>query len=72
MIHLSEHHSDATPGPGVRVRAPDVKALLAELHARPVSFYRPAIEDQSLGARKIILQDPSGNRVVSCEPADPA
>lgn len=64
VLHLSGHHGDATPGSAVRVRTPDIIALLAELRSRPYSGARPDIVDQSWGDREIRLTDPSGNRVV--------
>jgi len=73
VIHLSEHHGDATPGSAIRVETSDIDALLSDLQARPHPGARPGIVDQSWGDREIRLTDPFGNRVVFWQArADPA
>ncbi len=63
-LHLSEHHGDATPGSAVRIEVPDVDGFHAEIEARGHPRLRPGIQDQSWGAREILLTDPFGNRIV--------
>lgn len=67
VLHLSEHHGDATPGSAVRIEVPDAAAFLVEITGRGHSRMRPAIEDQDWGWREVILRDPFGNRLVFCE-----
>jgi catechol 2,3-dioxygenase-like lactoylglutathione lyase family enzyme len=54
ILHLSEHHGDATPGSAVRIRVDELDAFHAELTARP--------------GRARGLQDPSGNRLIFYRP----
>ena len=42
VLHLSEHHGDASPGGAALVPIADVTALHAELHARPTTTPIPA------------------------------
>jgi catechol 2,3-dioxygenase-like lactoylglutathione lyase family enzyme len=67
VLHLSEHHGDATPGSSLRVRVDDVDALHAELAARQYRYARPGIEAQPWG-RDLSVQDPFGNRLVFSQP----
>jgi catechol 2,3-dioxygenase-like lactoylglutathione lyase family enzyme len=72
VLHVSEHHGDATPGSAVRIAAADLEGLLAELRARPYSSLNPGIEAQPWGTDEIALRDPFGNRVIFWQdrPAD--
>jgi hypothetical protein len=40
VLHLSEHHGDASPGSAVRVRVGDIAALHRELIAKNYRFHR--------------------------------
>jgi len=64
VLHLSEHHGDATPGAALRVPVTDLEALQRELAAKPYPFARPAIEDMPWGTRDMPVTDPFGNRLV--------
>ena len=70
VLHLSEHHGDATPGSAVRIRVDDLEAFHAELQSRPYKNYRPGIEDQEWGARELCVQDGSGNRLIFYRPRE--
>ena len=64
VLHLSQHHGDATPGAHVRVRAADVRAFHAEIGARPYAFARPGPPDIApWGPLELTLTDPAGNRL---------
>ena len=56
LLHLSEHYGDGTPGSVVYIRAENLSAYLAELHAKQASFARP---DPTADEAK--LTDPFGN-----------
>ncbi|MND89907.1 Bleomycin resistance protein [compost metagenome] len=66
VLHLSEHHGDATPGSTVFVPMTDIDALHAELHARQYGYARPGIESLGWG-RQLQVADPFGNRLRFCE-----
>lgn len=63
LLHLSEHHGDASPGAALRVEVADLDALCDELLARPYRHARPAIESMPWGTRDMTLTDPFGNRL---------
>jgi catechol 2,3-dioxygenase-like lactoylglutathione lyase family enzyme len=62
VLHLSEHHGDATPGSAMRIEASDLEALHRELTARAYKHARPGIEQMPWG-RDLSIQDPFGNRL---------
>ncbi len=63
LLHLSEHHGDATPGSAVRIHASDLDALHRELAAKNYKYYHPGIQQQPWG-RDMSLTDPFGNRLI--------
>lgn len=67
-LHLSQHHGDATPGSGVRIRVSDLTAYNQHLLAQRYRHARPGILEQDWGTREMIIDDPSGNRLVFFEP----
>ena len=67
VLHLSEHHGDATPGAAMRVRVRDLDAFHAELAAKPYPHSRPSIEAMPWGTRDMTVTDPFGNRLTFTE-----
>ncbi|NNC11402.1 glyoxalase [Planctomonas sp. JC2975] len=63
VLHLSEHHGDATPGSAVRIRVADVHALQRRLEADPLYPLRIGVTVQEWGA-DLVVPDPFGNRLV--------
>lgn len=63
VLHLSEHHGDASPGAAIRVEADDLDALHGELISKKYKYARPAIEETSWGTRDMSIKDPFGNRL---------
>ena len=66
LLHLSEHHGDATPGSAVRIAVSDVAALHRRLRDTEYPL-RPGIEQQPWGA-EVTLTDPFGNRLILHQP----
>ncbi len=66
VLHLSEHHGDATPGSTVFVPMIGIDELHAELQARRYAYARPGIESLGWG-RQLQVADPFGNRLRFCE-----
>jgi len=52
VLHLSEHHGDASPGGAVLVPVSDARCLHAELHARPYDYARPGVADEDWGRKR--------------------
>lgn len=63
VLHLSEHHGDASPGAALRIEAQDLDALHAELNAKQYPYARPSIEAMPWGTRDMSVKDPFGNRL---------
>ena len=63
VLHLSQHHGDATPGSALRIAVEDLDALHAHLLAQQQPFSRPGIQALPWG-RDMTLHDPFGNRLV--------
>ncbi|MFK0291197.1 glyoxalase superfamily protein [Streptomyces sp. NPDC090442] len=62
VLHLSEHHGDATPGSTVYVELTGVRALHAELATKGYPYLRPGLEEDEFGTC-LTLTDPFGNRI---------
>jgi hypothetical protein len=69
VLHLSEHHGDATPGSTVFVPMIDIDVLHKELNDKNYKFAKPGVEDLPWG-RQVEVADPFGNRIRFCELAD--
>ena len=63
VLHLSEHHGDASPGAAMRIETTDLDAFQAELASRHYKYARPGIEDMPWGTRDMSVKDPFGNRL---------
>jgi uncharacterized glyoxalase superfamily protein PhnB len=68
VLHLSEHHGDATPGSATMIHMKGVDAFHRELAARDYRYAKPGIEDAPWGARTVTIADPFGNRLIFAEP----
>ncbi|MBM4382606.1 MAG: VOC family protein [Deltaproteobacteria bacterium] len=68
VIHLSEHHGDATPGAAIRIRTDALDAFRAELKGRRSRFVKPSIKTAPWGERSMSFADPFGNRLTFFEP----
>ena len=62
LLHLSEHHGDATPGAALLIPVDDIAALQAELLAKDYPYARPGVRDEDWG-RIMEVADPFGNRL---------
>lgn len=63
VLHLSEHHGDASPGSALRIAVEDIAALHRELSAKDYRFAKPGIEEAPWGTREMSVTDPFGNRL---------
>lgn len=64
VLHISEHHGDATPGSAVRIKVDDLEDFHAEISAKQYKNYRPGLVDQEWGSREMTVVDGCGNRLV--------
>jgi uncharacterized glyoxalase superfamily protein PhnB len=63
VLHLSEHHGDASPGAALRIETTELEAFQKLLHAEEYKYARPAIELMPWGSRDMSVKDPFGNRL---------
>jgi catechol 2,3-dioxygenase-like lactoylglutathione lyase family enzyme len=63
VLHLSEHHGDATPGSQVRVEMTGVRDLHAELIAKRYRNNRPGLVTPPWGGVELTVIDPCANRI---------
>ncbi len=66
ILHLSEHHGDATPGSTVFARVEDIVALQNELTDKRYGYSRPEAIHVGWGLQMEIA-DPFGNRLRFCQ-----
>ncbi|MCB1521171.1 MAG: VOC family protein [Hyphomicrobiaceae bacterium] len=69
LLHLSEHHGDATPGSAIRIGVLAIEELHASLAVKPYKYARPGIALKPWGQREMTVTDPSGNRIIFFAPA---
>jgi len=64
LLHLSEHHGDATPGAHLRVETSELDQYLEQLRAKEYRHAKPGKPElKPWGLREIDLTDPFGNRL---------
>ena len=68
VLHLSEHHGDATPGACIYVSCEGVDELHAELQAKNYKYLNPGVENMPWGHKVLELTDPFGNKLRFAEP----
>lgn len=62
VLHLSEHHGDATPGATVFVRMEGIDEFHREITSKGYPYMRPGIEELPWG-RNMTVTDPFMNRI---------
>lgn len=67
IVHLSEHHGDASPDSTAYVTMHGVDAFWAELAARGYPYLKPGIETVDWG-RVLTVIDPFSNQLRFCDP----
>jgi uncharacterized glyoxalase superfamily protein PhnB len=63
VLHLSEHHGDATPGAAMRIETNELLGFQTQLLAKSYKYARPGIEETPWGTRDMSVRDPFGNRL---------
>ena len=70
VLHISEHHGDATPGSHIRVEVKGVRELHAELIAKRYKNNRPGLEKPEWGGLEVTVVDPCRNLITFTERDD--
>lgn len=63
VLHLTEHHGDASPGSTVFIEMRGIADYHRELIGKNYRYYRPGLEDAPWGARTMEVGDPFGNKL---------
>ena len=63
VLHLSEHHGDASPGSAVRIQTSDVQALNRLLLDKKYRYARPGVQTTPWNTLEMSIGDPFGNRL---------
>lgn len=70
VLHLSEHHGDATPGSSALVYMKGIEELHRELIDKKYRHNRPGLERTEWGTMQVTVTDPFGNRIRFSEPVE--
>jgi catechol 2,3-dioxygenase-like lactoylglutathione lyase family enzyme len=70
VLHLSEHHGDATPGSVALVYMTGIEELHRELIDKNYRHNRPGLERMDWGMMQVTVIDPFGNRIRFSEPVE--
>ncbi len=69
VIHLSEHHGDASPGAALRIEVDDLENYQKKLIGKQYKNARPGINEVPWGL-EMPIGDPFGNRLIFCVISD--
>jgi uncharacterized glyoxalase superfamily protein PhnB len=69
VLHVSEHHGDASPGSTVSVDVSGIDELHRELNDKRYTYARPGVRRMPWKARVTEVTDPFGNRIRFSEDA---
>ncbi len=67
VIHLSEHHGDATPGSRIRILVSDLTDLHRDLTGKDYKYAKPGLKDTEFGEQQVEIHDPFGNCITFFE-----
>ncbi|WP_377890585.1 glyoxalase superfamily protein [Alkalihalobacillus sp. R86527] len=67
VLHLSEHHGDASPGGAVRIKMSDLRGYHASIQDKDYPFANPGIEKKPWGTIEVTVTDPFSNRIIFYE-----
>jgi len=69
LLHLSEHHGDASPGSAVRIATMGIRSLHQQLLEKQYKYARPGLEETPWDTLEMGISDPFGNRIIFFSPA---
>lgn len=70
VLHISEHHGDATPGSHIRIDCKGLREFHAEINAKRYKNNRPGLERPEWGGLEVTVVDPCKNLISFCEAAE--
>ena len=67
ILHLSEHHGDASPGANIRIAYTGLASFQQQLLTKHYRNAKPGLETMPWGMVEMRIADPFGNRLVFFE-----
>jgi catechol 2,3-dioxygenase-like lactoylglutathione lyase family enzyme len=67
VLHLSEHHDDATPGSSIRIKVENLTDYHSSLSKKVYSYANPSIEFSPWNTIEMTVIDPFGNKITFYE-----
>lgn len=67
VLHISEHHDDATPGSHIRINCKGVREFHAEITAKRYKNNSPGIDHPEWGGTEVTVVDPCRNLITFVE-----
>ncbi|WP_163100303.1 glyoxalase superfamily protein [Peribacillus alkalitolerans] len=67
IIHLSEHHGDASPGSAIRFKMANLKDYNASLLNKDYPYAKPGLQKTPWNTLEMTLTDPFSNRIIFYE-----
>nr|WP_315035382.1 glyoxalase superfamily protein [uncultured Chryseobacterium sp.] len=64
VLHLSEHHGDASPGSSIFIWAEGIADYHKELIDKKYKYNRPGLEKTFYNAISFTVHDPFGNKII--------
>lgn len=68
VLHLTEHHGDATPGAHILLRAEGIATFQAELAGKSYRYAKPGLDDWVGGGKCVVVTDPFMNKLTFAGP----
>lgn len=64
ILHLTEHHGDASPGGTVRIQKDRLKEYHAALKEKKYTYMNPGIEETPWDMKEVTVIDPFSNKII--------
>jgi hypothetical protein len=61
VLHLSEHHGDASPGSTIKIYIEKIDELAAKLIEKDYKYSKPGVEKMPWKTNEMWIKDPFGN-----------
>ncbi|MFS0638377.1 glyoxalase superfamily protein [Mesobacillus foraminis] len=67
VLHLSEHHGDASPGSAIRIKIKGLKSYHSLLTEKEYPYSKPAVEKTPWNTNELTVIDPFSNKITFYE-----
>lgn len=63
VLHISEHHGDASPGAALRIQVNNLEQYHKLLLGKDYKYSKPGIQEMPWGSKDMSITDPFSNRL---------